>query len=142
MRTWMSVFSVCLVSSLAWVFGRLPDEKSAVEIGLLSESNWEQLVPQGKEVDAIYGDFVLRNKHLTAVIAAPLATRNANMTVKEVGGCLIDLTARPNESDQLSAFFPGARRFAYRSAVRSSGWRCGTTARTNWCRSIIRTSAG
>ena len=117
MRIWMSVVSVCLVSSLAWVFGRLPDEKSAVEIGQLSEANWAQLVPRGKEVDAIYGDFVLRNKHLAAVIAAPLATRNANMTVKEVGGCLIDLTARPNESDQLSAFFPGARRFAYRSAV-------------------------
>lgn len=117
MRTWMSVVSVCLVSSLAWVFGRLPDEKSVVEIGQLSEANWDQLVPQGKEVDAIYGDFVLRNKYLTAVIAAPLATRNANMTVKEVGGCLIDLTARTNESDQLSAFFPGARRFAYRGAV-------------------------
>lgn len=117
MRAWMTFASVLLVGSLAWVFGRLPDEKPAVEIGQLSEANWEQLVPRGKEVDAIYGDFVLRNKHLTAVIAAPLATRNANMTVKEVGGCLIDLTARPNESDQLSAFYPGARRFAYRSAV-------------------------
>lgn len=117
MRIWMTVVSVCLVSSLAWVSGRSLDEKSVVEIGQLSEANWTQLVPQGKEVDAIYGDFVLRNKHLTAVIAAPLVTRNANMTVKEVGGCLIDLTARPNESDQLSAFFPGARRFAYRSAV-------------------------
>lgn len=138
MRTWMSVVSLCLVSSLAWVFGRLPEEKSTVEIGLLSEGNWEQLVPQGKEVDAIYGDFVLRNKHLTAVIAAPLATRNANMTVKEVGGCLIDLTARPNESDQLSAFFPGARRFAYRSAIAR-----GDGAEVDLSKApIIRTSAG
>lgn len=138
MRTWMSVVSVCLVSSLAWVFGRLPDEESAVEIGQLSEANWEQLVPQGKEVDAIYGDFVLRNKHLTAVIAAPLATRNASMTVKEVGGCLIDLTARPNESDQLSAFFPGARRFAYRSAVAS-----GDGAEVDLSKTpIVQTTAG
>lgn len=117
MRASVAFASVLLVGSLAWVFERLPDEKQAVEIAQLAESNWDQMVPRGKEVDAIYGDFVLRNKHLTAVIAAPLATRNANMTVKEVGGCLIDLTARPNESDQLSAFYPGARRFAYRSAI-------------------------
>lgn len=138
MRAWMSFASVLLVGSLAWVFGRLPDEKPVVEIGLLSEANWDQLVPHGKEVDAIYGDFVLRNKHLTAVIAAPVATRNANMTVKEVGGCLIDLTARPNESDQLSAFFPGARRFAYRGAAAR-----GDGAEVDLSKTpIVRSSAG
>jgi len=70
----------------------------------------------GKEVDAILGDFVLRNAHLTAVIAQPLATRNANMTTKDVGGCLIDLTVNAPQSDQLNAFFPGKKQGAYRQA--------------------------
>ena len=30
------------------------------------------------------------------------------MTVRDVGGCLIDLTRRDRQSDQLSAFYPGA----------------------------------
>lgn len=138
MRACLITVSILLVGSLAWVFGRLPDEASTVELAQLSAANWDQLVPQGKEVDAIYGDLVLRNKHLTAVIAAPLATRHANMTVKDVGGCLIDLTARPNESDQLSAYFPGARRFAYRSAVtRSDGVNVDLKST-----SIARTSTG
>ncbi|MFN9720005.1 MAG: CehA/McbA family metallohydrolase [Planctomycetota bacterium] len=84
-------------------------QESGVDAAELTESNWDQLIPAGKEVDAIYGDVVLQNKHLRAVIARPVATRNANMTVRSVGGCLIDLTARHHESDQLSAFYPGRR---------------------------------
>lgn len=79
----------------------------------LTEENWDDLVPQGKEVDAIYGDIVMQNAHLRAVIAKPVPTRNANMTVRNVGGCLIDLTTRKHESDQLSAFFPGRRKFPF-----------------------------
>jgi hypothetical protein len=67
------------------------------------------LVPTGKEVDAIYGDMVLQNDQLRAVIAKPISSRNANMTVRQVGGCLIDLVARHHESDALSAFYPGGR---------------------------------
>ncbi|HUQ71481.1 MAG TPA: CehA/McbA family metallohydrolase [Planctomycetaceae bacterium] len=85
-----------------------------VELTVLTDDNWEQTIPAGKEVDAILGDFVLRNAHLTAVIAQPLATRNANMTTKEVGGCLIDLTTNVPQSDQLNAFFPGKKLGAYR----------------------------
>ena len=79
----------------------------------LSAENWDVLVPQGKEVDAIYGDTTLQNEHVTAVIARPVATRNANMTVRNIGGCLIDLTTRSHESDQLGAYFPGRRVFAF-----------------------------
>ncbi len=91
-----------------------------VEIARLDAANWDEFAPQGKEVDAIIGDVVLRNDHLVAVIAQPLASRNANMTVRDVGGCLIDLAVRWNQSDQLSAFYPGARKFPYRSSVVSS----------------------
>jgi hypothetical protein len=86
---------------------------SAAELARLNEANWDALVPQGKEVDAIYGDLVLRNEHLVAVIASPVATRNANMTVRGVGGCIIDLTERAALNDQLSCYFPGAGRYQF-----------------------------
>ncbi len=81
---------------------------SAAELVRLSPANWDAYVPAGKEVDCIYGDYVLRNELIVAVIAEPLATRNANMTVRNVGGALIDLTFREAPNDQLSAFYPGA----------------------------------
>ena len=61
-------------------------DESTVLVQTLNESNWETLIPNGKEVDAIYGDMVIQNGHLRAVIANPVATRNANMTVRNVGG--------------------------------------------------------
>jgi hypothetical protein len=87
--------------------------QEATVVQELKADNWDALVLQGKEVDAIYGDTTLQNKYLRAVIAQPLATRNANMTVRNIGGCLIDLTRRNFESDQLSAFYPGRRAFAF-----------------------------
>lgn len=67
----------------------------------------------GKEVDWIDGDVVLRNDKIVAVIAAPVAGRDANMTVRGVGGGLIDVTRRDDMSDQLSAFYPTARQFDF-----------------------------
>ncbi|NBP80435.1 hypothetical protein EBU58_06895, partial [bacterium] len=61
------------------------------------------LPPVGKEADWILGDHLLRNDRIVAVIAKPVATRNANMTVKNVGGCVIDLTHVEAQNDQLSA---------------------------------------
>lgn len=88
-------------------------DESTVLVQTLSESNWDALIPHGKEVDAIYGDMVMQNGHLRAVIADPVATRNANMTVRNVGGCLIDLTTLKHQSDQLSAFYPARREFSF-----------------------------
>lgn len=79
----------------------------------LDERNWDKYAPHGKEVDAIYGDEVLANKYLTAVIANPIPTRNANMTVRQVGGCLIDLTVNHSSSDQLSCFYPLRRQYTF-----------------------------
>jgi hypothetical protein len=81
----------------------------AADLVALSPQTWERYIPQGKEVDGIYGDFALANDQLMAVIANPVRGRNANMTVRDVGGCLIDLTRRYQQSDQLSAFYPGAQ---------------------------------
>lgn len=87
----------------------------AVEIAVLTPETWDEFAPQGKEVDCIYGDYVLRNKNLVAVIARPVKGRNANMTVKNVGGMLIDFTTRKNQNDQLSAYYIGASRFQFTS---------------------------
>ena len=54
----------------------------AADLLRLSEKNWDGATPQGKEVDAIYGDWVLRNEHLVAVIGEAIEGRNANMTVR------------------------------------------------------------
>ena len=86
---------------------------SAAEIAILGPDNWDDLVPAGKEVDAIYGDYVLRNDKIVAVIAQPLPTRNANMTVRGVGAAIIDLTLREEQNDQLSAYYPGAGRYPF-----------------------------
>ncbi|MCX7396336.1 MAG: CehA/McbA family metallohydrolase [Planctomycetales bacterium] len=87
--------------------------QEATVVRELSAENWNALVPQGKEVDAIYGDTTLQNQYVKAVIAQPVATRNANMTVRNIGGCLIDLVHKDAESDQLSAFYPGRRAYAF-----------------------------
>jgi hypothetical protein len=92
------------------------------EIAVLSEKTWNEFVPKGKEVDAIYGDLVLRNENIIVVVANPVPGRNANMTVQSVGGAIIDLTLRHEPNDQLSAYYPGARQYAYRLiSIEASG---------------------
>jgi hypothetical protein len=80
---------------------------------ILNEDNWDRYTPHGKEVDAIYGDAALANSYLTAIIADPVATRNANMTVRDVGGSLIDLTVNDFSSDQLSCYYPLKRKYRF-----------------------------
>jgi hypothetical protein len=87
---------------------------------ILDAANWDEYAPTGKEADAIYGDAALVNRYLTAVIAAPLPTRNANMTVRNVGGQLIDLTVNEPLSDQLSCFYIQKRQFVFDSLSHSS----------------------
>lgn len=90
---------------------RLP----AAEIVTIAAENLDKgIAPAGKEADWILGDHVMRNDKLVAVIGNPVPTRNANMTVKNVGGCIIDLTERDRPNDQLGAFYPGGGRYYYR----------------------------
>jgi hypothetical protein len=87
----------------------------SAELAILGPDNWSAYAPQGKEVDAIYGDVVLRNDKLVAVIAQAVSTRNANMGIKNVGGCLIDFTTRDNPNDQLACYYPLAKTVAWRT---------------------------
>ncbi|GAB5404865.1 MAG: hypothetical protein Aurels2KO_30960 [Aureliella sp.] len=89
----------------------------ATEAIRITAANYDEIVPAGKEVDAIIGDWVLRNEHVVAVIAQPTPTRKANMTVRGVGGTLIDFTHRSGGSDQLSCFYPAGGRFTFTKAT-------------------------
>src|SRR5690348_11170155 len=89
-RRWSS--AVALVFSLA-------SAASGAELAVLKPETWDEYAPRGKEVDCIYGDFVLRNDRIVVVVAQPLAGRNANMTVRNVGGAIIDLTRVDRHSD-------------------------------------------
>ncbi len=100
---------VC-VTLMAMSGKRSVDAAEAIQI---TAENYETIVPAGKEVDAIIGDWVLRNEHVVAVIAQPTPTRKANMTVRGVGAALIDFTLRTNGSDQLSCFYPAGGRFTF-----------------------------
>ncbi|HEX7446464.1 MAG TPA: isochorismatase family protein, partial [Pirellulales bacterium] len=92
-----------------------------VEVAVLSPDTWDEYAPQGKEADCIYGDVVLRNDRITAVIARPVAGRHANMTVRNVGGAVIDLTSAAEPNDQLSAYYPGGPGMNWRAMTIDDG---------------------
>ena len=79
---------------------------NAAELVRLTPDNYDEFVPAGKEVDAIYGDWLVRNSNIVAVIADALPTRKANMTTGGVAGCVIDLTLRNQPNDLLGAYYP------------------------------------
>jgi hypothetical protein len=89
---------------------------AGAELAVLSNENWDRLAPAGKEADAILGDLALRSDRLQVVIGQPLPGRNANLTVRQVGGAVIDLTVVERPNDQLGAFYPGMRRHLFNKA--------------------------
>ena len=88
----------------------------AADLQQLTEENYASLVPNGKETDAIYGDWILRNDQIVVVIAQPVTGRNANMTVRGVSGMVIDMTRRNYANDQLGCFYPAGGRYLFDSA--------------------------
>lgn len=82
---------------------------------VITQDNYDALVPKGREVDAIAGDYVLRNDRIIAVIGRPVEGRNANFSAREVGGCVIDLALRERPNDLLTLFSPGAGRATWRN---------------------------
>jgi hypothetical protein len=100
--------AVCKKAAILIVMSAMTSPAWAADLVALSPQTWDRYIPQGKEVDGIYGDFALANDQIIAVVAHPKRGRHANMTVRDVGGSLIDLTRRERQSEQLSAFYPGA----------------------------------
>ncbi|QDV35079.1 CehA/McbA family metallohydrolase [Tautonia plasticadhaerens] len=100
-------FAGCLAAAALALATAMPAPPTrATDLVTLSPQTWDSYAPVGKEADAIYGDFALRNDRVVAVIARPVRMRNANMTVRDVGGMIIDLARRDSEGgDQLQAFY-------------------------------------
>ncbi|MCA9123193.1 MAG: CehA/McbA family metallohydrolase [Planctomycetaceae bacterium] len=111
----MKPTTTCLITLLCI---SLLDLAAATELTRLTPATWDEYAPAGKEVDCIYGDYVLRNDKLVAVIAEPLATRNANMTVRNNGAMIIDLTRRDRPNDQLSTYHPNGMQASFHSPDR------------------------
>ena len=101
-------FSLALATLLA-----LPAMNcSAAEICIIESGTKPEI--SGKEVDWIFGDFLMKNDKISLTIAAPLATRDANMTIRNIGGSILDLTLNHPSNDQLSAYTPTAGRYLFR----------------------------
>lgn len=82
---------------------------SAGEIVRVSSKN-KQLLPKGKEVDGMIGDWIMKNDKVILVIAAAYPDREANQMVSSIQGAVIDFTTLAANNDQLVVFYPqGAR---------------------------------
>lgn len=83
----------------------LPAAAFAAEVFKLDAKNWSA-VPPGKEMDAVHGDWLLRNDKVVAIVAGTLSNRNINLTFRKGQGALIDFTLRDAPNDQLTGFLP------------------------------------
>ena len=108
-------FVVYLFVLISFLGAPVVSDLDATDWVQLTPANWKNYVPQGKEVDAIYGDFVLANDQIVAIIAKPSPLRNANLTIRDVGGFVLDLTSRKEQNDQLSCYSPLGGAFHFHS---------------------------
>lgn len=133
----LTVFMAAILSLPAASFGDEPIPIGAPPAPIMSVAvvgpNTRGYLPEGKEVDAIDGDLVIQSPHMTLVIAQPIEGRNANLTTNDVGGCLLDLTATENGSDQLTIFRPHGPGVAYRKwSVQIDGQEEPIEGNTGW----------
>ena len=86
----------------------VPVRARAAEVVKIGPEHARSL-PLGKEVDAIRGDYLLRNDKVAATIGGVAAFRDANVNTQAVQGAVIDLTRRDlpgGDNDLLTAFYP------------------------------------
>ncbi len=93
-----------------------PVRVGAAEVIRLTMENFDAHAPAGKEADALPGDWVIRNDHLVAVVANPVAGRDANASLRAVGGAIVDLTLRREPNDLLGVYRPAGNRFTWSEA--------------------------
>jgi hypothetical protein len=104
MRTPLQILTcstALLLSSLS------PSPALAADLITLSPQNYKDTAPPGRKTDAVFGDYVMRNDRLIAVIADPGVWPGRSGSRKSINtfeGRLIDLTTRQNPSDQLDLF--------------------------------------
>jgi hypothetical protein len=102
------------------MFGMLPCFKSFTALALLLLVSFQasageiiqinagnrHLVPKGKEVDAIDGDYLIKNDQVIAVTAGAAPNREANQMVQGIQGAVLDFTSLAANNDQLVAYYP------------------------------------
>ena len=96
-RTKTVVVGVCFLAFVAVM--------NAGEINRITAENIH-LVPNGRSLDAIYGDWILRNDKVIAVIGDAISGREANMRAQSIQGAVIDFTSLRADNDYLVAFYP------------------------------------
>lgn len=109
--------------AVVWAAG-LANPAAAAELFTLHPGNYADLVPAGKEVDAIHGDYVLRNDRIVATVADPTLTRGRSASRKSGFhplGFLIDLTSRDGGNDLLTAYLPLFTNTGNRDSARGAG---------------------
>jgi hypothetical protein len=67
----------------------------------------------------------MENDQISLSIAAPLATRDANMTIHNIGASILDLTLNHPSNDQLSDYIPTAGRYLFRDSSKAKTSRDG-----------------
>ncbi len=77
----------------------------AAELTRLGAANWDR-APRGKEIDAIFGDYLLVNDRVALVVADTRPGRKATHWCPSAQGAVIDFTLRETNDDQLTAFMP------------------------------------
>jgi hypothetical protein len=86
----------------------------AAEWVTLSPDNFAEFAPPGKEAEAVWGDYVIRNDRVVAAVAdaTMIAGRSAGRwAITSVAGAVIDFTRRDHPNDMLSAYYPAKARF-------------------------------
>src|SRR6185312_12258529 len=86
----------------------IPHRSKAAEVVKIGPEHARSL-PGGKEVDAIHGDYLIRNDKLAATIGGVARFRDANVNTQAVQGAVIDLARLDlpgGDNDLLTAFYP------------------------------------
>ena len=104
-----------LILSLVYgIFSTWGYVADGAELLTLSPENYDRYAPQGNEVDAIFGDYVLRNDRITVVVANPelITGRSSSRgAIAHVAGCVIDIARHNHPGEALTAFYPGVTRY-------------------------------
>lgn len=101
----MKATSIVRLFALAAVASCVPLHLRAGEILRVTPTT-RHLVPKGKTIDAIDGDWIMKNDRVILVIGDAFFGREANMRVQSIQGAVIDFTTLADNRDFLAAFFP------------------------------------
>lgn len=105
----MRAIETAAVVVLTWLaMGMNPGRATAAEAHVVGPET-RRLLPGGKEVDAIDGDYLLVSDRVVAVIGGVAAFRDANVNTQAVQGAVIDLARRDlpgGDNDLLTAYYP------------------------------------